>query len=239
MDALVGAPGWIPIVAAALGVPTPRMRAGGVLGDRARAVADFRDAYYGLAGIVREGGEGIPLVTSGLIDPATCLWGRRPARLHGRLWRAPTVRMDDLEERGLAAWARGRLAPKVMVAPQGRVIEAAPDPGGRFLPVTPVVSLLLDAADAARTTAVLTSPPATAWALTRAAGLALGTDGFRLSAPVLTHLPTPAGRAAWERAAGCRDGLAGAAALMCAAYEVERPDELTRWWLARLPARRG
>jgi hypothetical protein len=53
---------------------------GPVLGDIASFTADFRDQYYGLVGAVSDAGDGPPLITSGLIDPNECWWGRRRVR---------------------------------------------------------------------------------------------------------------------------------------------------------------
>ena len=54
-----------------------RWRRPATLGERARLTANFRDQYYGLVPAVVEDGDGPPLVTSGLVDPGRCAWGRR------------------------------------------------------------------------------------------------------------------------------------------------------------------
>ena len=46
--------------------------------------ADFRNQYYGLVGAVSDSAVGPPLITSGLIEPNECWWGRRPVRFAKR-----------------------------------------------------------------------------------------------------------------------------------------------------------
>ena len=59
----------------------------GLLGDSCEIVAGFRQHYYGLRGHVREGGDGLPLVTSGAIEPGA--WGGRPVRFDRQRWDDP------------------------------------------------------------------------------------------------------------------------------------------------------
>ena len=71
---------WTGVVTDRLGIPEldrNRLACAGTLGERAELNANFRDEYYALVPAVHEGGDGPPLVTSGLIDPGICLWGRR------------------------------------------------------------------------------------------------------------------------------------------------------------------
>ena len=71
---------WTSVVTDRLGIPElerSRLACAGTLGERAELNANFRDEYYALVPAVHEGGDGPPLVTSGLIDPGICLWGQR------------------------------------------------------------------------------------------------------------------------------------------------------------------
>ena len=96
------------------------LAAAGTLGDRCRLTANFRDQYYGLVPAVVDDGAGPPLVTSGLIDPATCRWGERPVTFARRRFAAPDRRARPAQP-GDAALGRRLLVPKVLVANQTRV----------------------------------------------------------------------------------------------------------------------
>lgn len=248
---------WARFVAAARGVPEVSIGLGcGVLGEIARATADFRDEYYALRGLVVEGGVGggvgecagrVPVVTSGLIDVAWCAWGARGARIHGVSWSAPMIDTARAPA-GVRAWLRARLVPKVLVATQTRVIEAVADDGGVLAPITPVVSVIpVRSEDVWRVAAVLSAPVCAAVALSRHGGTGLSPDAIRLRARDALDLPLPGDVDAWEE--GARRirlaherpservewvGRCGEA--MCEAYGVggARARELMGWWLGRV-----
>jgi SAM-dependent methyltransferase len=244
----------------------------GRLGDLAACTADFRDQYYGLVPHVREagageralrfgpkrhesGGEdcrlgpndspGAPLVTTGLIEPAACEWGRRPTRFARRRYDAPVVDVAALRGGRLGPWADARLVPKVLVAGQGRVIEAVVDEGGEWLPSVPVVTVVPhDPADLWRILAVLLAPPVVAHAAARYVGTGLTPGSVKVSARQLAALPLPAvgdawmagaalARAAQHAADADRPGLvAEAGAAMTAAYGADRTS--LDWWRDRI-----
>ena len=79
--------------------------------------ADFRDQYYGLVGAVGDDVDGPPLITSGLIEPDECLWGRRPVRFAKQRFAAPRVDLASLSPQ-LQRWAAARLVPKILIANQ-------------------------------------------------------------------------------------------------------------------------
>jgi len=229
------------------GPPTARLRTDGTLGDVATAVADFRDQYYAVSAAARDGGDDGPgLVTCGLIDPARLRWGERPARIGRRSFAAPrAVGLDG----GAASWAARRLVPKVMVATQTRVIEAAADPRGCWLPVVPVISVVPTGCDVWAALAVLLAPSISAHARHAHAGAALSADAIKLSARQVAALPLPADTAAWmagaraaraaTQAAEAGDGEGWLAALaelgtaMDAAYGVTS-DAVSSWWWERI-----
>jgi len=242
---------WSSLVA---GAPDVRVVPNGHVGDRFGVAADFRAQYYAVAPhVVDDGGQGDPsrlppLVTSGLVDPADCAWGRRPARHGGRPWEAPRVDLDGLVAAGHGPWAARRLVPKVVVATQTRVVEAAVDEGGTWLPSVPLISVTGPVDRLWHAAAALLSPVTTAVALRRAAGAALGPDHIKLGAPQVRDLPLPAEGADWDAAAravraatsastaaGRRRALLEAATATCAAYGVPAGG-LVEWWAARLPA---
>jgi hypothetical protein len=163
----------------------------------------------------------------------------------------------------LAAWAARRLVPKVLLATQGRVLEAVADPAGEWLPSVPVVTVRPhDPAAVWRVLAVLLAPPVCALAATRYAGSALNPAAIKLSAKQAAALPLPTDEAAWARGADevraaqqaatpaeRRELLLLAGATMCEAYglRVDRPgapgtsleapsgEDVFAWWSARLP----
>jgi hypothetical protein len=243
---LVGA--WGHLLAASLGIPELRWRTSGVLGDLAECTADFRDQYYGLDGAVEEAGEDgpgpgrVPLVTTGLVDPARCDWGVRPTRFLKQAWDAPVVVLDRLDDR-LAAWARARLVPKVLVGTQGRVLEAVADPDGRWLPSVPAISVVPRGDRLWHVLAVLVAPPVSVHAATTYAGTALDASAVKISAKQVAALPLPVRQEPWDEAAALLSqaqeaALPRAAELMCAAYDVP-PGPVLDWWTERTLRRSG
>lgn len=208
---------------------TPTRGAAGVLGHSCGIEADFRDEYYALRGHVEEGGDGLRVVTSGHIEPGRLLWGERTARIHRSGWLRPTVDAAHLHPRQ----AR-RLGPRVLVATQTKVIEAAADLEGRCVGLTPVLTVLPEKLDAIDILAILLSPPASAWARGRGTGSALSLRAMKLSAADLRDLPLPpsvppeARRLAERLAAGELDQLVPLAGCMNKAWGA--PDSLLRWW---------
>ncbi|WP_168929523.1 N-6 DNA methylase [Nocardioides sp. GY 10113] len=262
--------GWGALAAPAFGIPPVQLPADtGVLGDVATCTADFRDQYYGLRPYVRDAGPGevavppaghAPLVTSGLIDPAESRWGSVPTRFARTPYDAPLVDLDALragaDETGadgaLARWADARLVPKVLVAAQGRVVEAVADVEGCWLPSVPVLTAVPRERDADalwRLLALTLAPPVVADAAARYLGTGLTPGSIKVSARQLTAFPLPSDRRAWSEAAGLaraaqaagpeeRPGaLAAVGAAMTRAYGLDpRGDgeEVLSWWLGRL-----
>jgi hypothetical protein len=218
--------------------PKVRVRHDSVLGDIAGATAGFRDEFYGVAAGVTEGADdadSAPIVTSGLVDPGRILWGERSARIAGRRYARPVVDVGCLDER-LQEWVVARLVPKVLVATQTRVVEAAADPVGRFLPLTPVVSVTpADPADLWRVAAALTSPVVSAWALRTFGGAALSADAIKLAARQVLVAPLPADAGAWDEAAAA---VAAGDVVACARALAGQDRHLFDWWAARMPSAR-
>jgi hypothetical protein len=207
----------------------------GTLADLATATAGFRDQFYGLAPHVVDEPDGDDplLITSGLIDVGGVSWGARTTRFHGRVLRWPRVRLDGLPE-PLATWVRDRLAPKVVLATQTRVLEAAIDEHGRWVPSTPVIAVQpVDPSDVWRVGALLTAPAVSAWAATTFAGAALSPSAIKLSAKQALTIGLPADARAWTDAADAlRAGDVDLAAeLMNGAYGAS--DAVLAWWRAR------
>lgn len=249
---------WAPLVAGLRGVPAVALR-GAPLPEATGASAGFRDQFYGLVPHVREATGALaerPLVTSGLIDLAGCAWGVRPARYAKARWAAPVVDLDTLAaaDPALARWVGDRLVPKVVVATQTRVIEAAVDIDGRWVPSTPVLALPAAPKRLWHLLAALLAPAASAWALHETAGTALVPDALKLSAAQLRRLPGPVDECAWDEGAAAARAAQLAAtagereaaldalgAAMGAAHGIAGPEaeELRRWWRARWPREGG
>ncbi len=229
------------------------------LGHQVEATAGFRDQFYGVAPFVHEAVDGpeasVALMTVGLIDPLHPRWGSATTRFAGRRWSAPVVDLDALADAdpGLDRWARARLVPKVVLATQTRVLEAAVDRDGRWWPSVPTIAVTPRSGDPAELwsiAAVLSGPAATAWGWAHHRGAALSTQALKLSAAQVLDLPRPDDAGAWrdgaawaERAQGraqagdgpgWRQSLVEMGRAMAAAHGCE--DEVLEWWLARLPA---
>lgn len=203
------------------------------LGGVADAVAGFRQHFYGLRGHVRDGGDGLPLVTSGAIAPGE--WGGRVVRFDGVRYNDPRVALTDVEPT-VRAWFEVLLRPKVLVATQTRVLEAAVDELGETVPSVPVISVVPhDPSFVWHALAVLLAPPVTAWALRGWGGTALSARALKLGAPQVRAVPMPVRGRAWDDAAArLRTGgsVVDAGARMCDAYGVG--GEVLEWWSARL-----
>jgi SAM-dependent methyltransferase len=244
---------WSAWAAPAFRIPTVTLSTDhGVLGDLGPCTADFRDQYYGLVPFVREATSGVvgpgevALVTTGLIEPAECRWGRTPTRFAKQAYVAPAVDLDALAADGaLASWAQSRLVPKVLVATQGAVLEGVVDVDGRWLPSVPTLVCTPPADRLWHVLAVLLAPPVVALAAARYLGTGLSARSVKLSAKQLAALPLPVDRAAWDRGAGLARAaqesetarergrlLLLCAEEMCAAYAIE-PGETFAWWVER------
>ena len=215
---------WTSVVTDRLGIPElerSRLACAGTLGERAELNANFRDEYYALVPAVHEGGDGPPLVTSGLIDPGICLWGQRAMTFARRTFTHPRVDLTQLTGR-FPKWAERKLVPKVLVANQTRILEAVADRSGAWLPGVPVntVTPATGTTSVDEIAAVLTSPVASVLAWQLAAGTGLSTTSMRVGPALLAQLPWPAGdltrgnrrprrrRCRWLRAGGHR-GIRG------------------------------
>ncbi|MFZ4574813.1 MAG: N-6 DNA methylase [Phycisphaerales bacterium] len=243
-------PTWSPLRADQADLPKITITSAGVVGDMAHATADFRDEYYGLEGFIVDALEADdrefpPLITSGLIDLAAHRWGRTPTRILKRKWLAPRLDLRRMRAHGtLGDWAARRLVPKVIVATQTRVMECIADPEGKWLPVTPLISVMpRDPADVWLLAAVIGSPVATLVAAQRFGGAALHADAIKLSAKQVLELPLPVDRGLWQFAATVlKEGVGGPAlvgftgAVVPEAYggTIEEGLAVWHWWFGRL-----
>ena len=223
---------WSPLLADAFGVPSVTLSSDECIGDVAQVTADFRDEYYEIASLVADGGEGAPVVTSGLIEPGRVRWGERATTIARRRFTRPTVRVAELSDR-----LRARLVPKVVIATQTKVIEAAVDDEGAWVPAVPIISAAAERDRLWHLAAALCSPALTAHAATQRLGAARAASALKLSASDVRRLPLPAPSDAWDRAAVALRGgdVVASGHFMCEAYDVD--DEVFTWWEQRLPRR--
>lgn len=254
-EELRDAPTWGTLVADLVGVPPVTLEGAGTLGEVCDATAGFRDQFYGLAphvvDEVEASDEHFPkLVTCGLIDPGLSLWGERAARFAGRRWKEPRVNLASVRssDPALHRWVVARLRPKVVVATQTRVVEAAVDVDGSWVPSTPTIAVAPEVPeDLWAVAAVLMSPAVTAWALSRYGGAALAAGHIKLSARDILTIPLPRDRETLGAAAsvlagmvqadplGVRSALLEAGRLTCRAFGVD--EGIWAWWAERLPSR--
>ena len=174
------------------------------LGQIASATAGFRDQFYGLAPYVIDlrtaDDHAFPrLVTCGVIDPGQCAWGQRSLRFAGKRYEHPRVDLAAMTDNPLRRWVADRLVPKVVLATQTKVLEAAVDVDGTWIPSTPVIAVHAPPDQLFRVAAVLLAPPVSAWASSVYAGVALTSDAIKLSARQVLEIPLPTTVAAWER----------------------------------------
>ncbi|MFQ5556954.1 MAG: N-6 DNA methylase [Acidimicrobiales bacterium] len=235
---------WATLQAVASGVPAVELdESGPRLGAVARCTAGFRDQFYGLrSAVIDDADAPLRLITSGLIDPLRSLWGRRRCRYAGHQYEHPAV-VPARADPAITGWLEARLRPKLVVATQTAVIEAAVDVDGTWVPCTPVVSVEPhdDQPGLWHLAAAISAPPVVAWLSARLAGSALSSRAVRISARRLATVPLPPRGAAWDRAAEAaraaadRGSLGEFGAAAAAAYGCD-DEELLRWWTRRLPA---
>ncbi len=131
----IASPNWWAAMSVLLDGPPPSPT-GPRLGDAFDVSAGLTAAQaYALVPFVRErpAAQRGRLVTTGLIDPGECHWGRRTCRFLGRDFAHPAVSAT-----GLPSDLRRRLAkarrPKVVVAGLSRRVECIVDGRGEYLP---------------------------------------------------------------------------------------------------------
>jgi hypothetical protein len=244
---------WGPLLAAPHGVPTVVGAAGPRLGTVASATAGFRDEYYALRDALVDGAlvdEQRPeLVTVGMVEPGFTTWGEAPRRIGGRQHLTPRADLEALAAASprVARWAAARRVPKVLVATQTRVVEAAPDPSGECLPVTPLISVEPSGdRDVWWLTAALLAPPVSARAVAQHLGAGLSAGALRWSASAVLDVQLPEDEGAWgEGAELCRDLascepsrraplLERLGRTMCRAHGLASDHEVMTWWAERV-----
>lgn len=242
--------GWAELAAAAVGVPPlPEPAVGELLSDVADILSAFRDEYYAVVGNLGEGPRppgGLGVVTSGVVDVGAHRWDTDSVRLGGRDRLRPWVDPDRVDNQRGATWLRRSAVPKWVVASQSRIIEAAPDPDGSLVGITPTVQVLPHRLnDFDLVGATLSGPTAAALLWQRCGGSGMSGNALRVSAAELARLPIarPAHRgeliAAW-RSRRQPGGWQRFVAADRAAWGGRGDDAVGQWWqVASERARRG
>ena len=244
---------WAPLLASADAVPAMSLSSThGVVGDRARITAGFRQHYYGIVDAVAEGASvaaAPALITAGSIDPLMSNWGTRETKFGRRRWKAPVLQLDQIADDAVRDWFVERCRPKLLLASQTSVVEVLVDPDGRLVPSVPVLVVEpADADDLWLLAAMASSPAASAWLYLRAAGTGLSRTAIRVRASEVASLPLPSDHDAWAKgaeyaktaqevgAAGDHEGYLAAlrklGKAMDEAYCVS--DSVGRWWWNRV-----
>lgn len=243
-----------------LGDVDPATFTGLPLATIADVTAGFRSHFYGLVDHVTErqahDTTGAPLITSGVIDPFHNRWATTTVKFAGRALRRPVVDVAAVgrADATLAAWLAQRQRPKVLVAPQGTVVEAIIDQSGILVPSTPVISVAPlgdDPADVLRVAAALSAPIVAAWVRRSAAGTGMSASSVRFSAALLRTIPLPLDHDAWDHgaalvatasehaarhdAAQWNATLEAFASVMARAYRLAEDHPVNAWWHQRRP----
>ncbi|WP_298212122.1 N-6 DNA methylase [Ferrimicrobium sp.] len=185
--------------------------------DVARTTAGFRDEFYQVATEVFEAqvdvdtddgacaGSGdqrwYRVLTVGHLGWGAPQWGRRSVRIAGRRFLYPAVSKQATET--MKKSLRGLLLPKLVIAPQKRVVTPWLDSHGSVMPLTPLISLVANderEVGSELLAAAIGSPVAAAFLEHRRAGTALSPKALKFSARDLGEIPLPSMRDAWERA---------------------------------------
>ncbi len=242
---------WATLASPAFGVPDlPPFEQLGTLGGIAHATADFRDQYYGLLPALVETPDPIPpevapVVTTGGLDVAQCLWGERAMRLHKQSWHRPGVTLSSLEP-SMQDWAASRLVPKVLLPTQTRILEPVLDIDGQWLPSVPIISVTAERLS--EVAALLACPLVSLIAMHRHLGTARSPSAIKLAARDVLALPAPPHQELWHRAATAftaathagndasrNTSLCESARLMHEAFGlgVDVSESILAWWLHR------
>ncbi len=249
---------WGSLAVRALGAPQlpPMMTErshGQPLAPGLSATAGFRDEYYGLVAACREmdaeddgSGSIAPLLTVGLVDPLTNLWGLQPCRFGRTEWQRPVIDRSELSDK-VERWVERQSVPKVILATQSKVLEPVVDLDGSLIPATPLIAVHCPADRLGHVAAVLLAPPVVAWAWARWFGTALTVEGVKLAAKHIVELPTPPDTQRWDQAAAlvveqakqAADRQSGRAVTLEVARIMNQAyggdGALLEWWEARLP----
>jgi methylase of polypeptide subunit release factors len=219
--------------------------------DLARVTAGFRDEFYQVAAKVTEADDTSTLLsdqgchqvfTVGHLGWGESRWGERRVRIGGRSFLRPVV--SSAEVSSMKNTMRALLTPKLLIAPQKKVVAPWIDSEGSVLPLTPVISVL--AADSAGSqlrllASALGSPVSAGFLEHRCAGTALSTRALKFSARDIGEVPLPLNLEAWERASRLWPawGVGGLESYLNAigdAYSIDERNwsELLDWWLPRI-----
>ncbi|MCA9105731.1 MAG: hypothetical protein KDA83_09915 [Planctomycetales bacterium] len=154
-----------------------------------------RDAYDLRTSIVdREHGVGTKFITTGLIDPGSCLWGTVTCRFLKSDYRFPRVEPSAEWTASLGRRLEKSRRPKVLVAGLSSRVEAMLDAQGDFMGSVSTYSIfhpLDDRAELERLCAWLNAPACTQLFREQLGGNAMGGGNITMSKSFLAELPWP------------------------------------------------
>ncbi len=155
----------------------------------------FVQDFYALKPCVRDmaGGEFPRLITTGLIEPGSTLWGTRPCRYGGRDYLHPRLDTTAMPE-ALRQKVDLQRGPKILVAGLARRVEAVLDAHGDLTGAVQTFRITPKKGGLRALRALvsfLNAPEATDWLRRRLGGNALSGGNISLRAPFLRTLPLP------------------------------------------------
>lgn len=180
---------WAPGSSAAGRIVAHMRAAGRPLGELAavRGAATVAEAYA-LAGLIREGGDGVRLINSGTIDPYEQLWGRKRLRYLGATYLRPVIPDESLQGLSAKRLADAR-TPKVIVSGMTRTIEAVLDREGVLMAGKSTTIVSSDALDLRYVVALLNSRVVRWYHRQVFAGDRLAGGFFKIGPPQVRQLP--------------------------------------------------
>lgn len=154
------------------------------------------DAYDCLPNIIEaERGTGLKLLTTGLIDPCTSLWGIRNCRYLKRNFRHP--RLEKGSTRSLYKRMERASRPKIIVAGLSKRIECLVDPDGEYIGAVSTYSIYHskdDVKELRRLCDLLLEPETTNRFRAELGANAMGGGSITMKRSFLENLPL-----GWER----------------------------------------
>jgi len=243
---------WGELVADLIGLPDVKIVSSGTVGHKASVTSGFRQHFYGLVpGVSEQKEETVvnPLITTAMVDPFDCLWGKKVVQFDGRKWQRPVVDLEKVAEfdRSVSEWMWVRQNPKLFISTQTRVIEVVVDEKGDWIPLTPLLIVQPYEEDLWALATALSAPVISVLAARQAVGAARSVSRITLSSKQLSELPLPSDKKAWGEAIGIAQTIHSSTdkdleelwlsfgATINQAYGT-RDDELISWWWSRHPA---
>jgi hypothetical protein len=137
---------------------------------------------------------GPKLITTGLIEPRACLWGRQPCRYLKKDYQHPRLTLSKSLSRSLTNRAQNARRPKILLAGLARKIEGFLDPAGDCIGAVSSFSIYHPQDDLRALSNLLDhllSPPTTRHLIHHLGANALRGKHITLKKQYLLNLPLP------------------------------------------------